>query len=251
MTLRRPAAHLRRAPGWRRSGDESCWERLIAEGGDFASASQPTRTPRPRSAIEGGQLDNWLEHLQRMQSNLLRSPDPEQVPAFNNQTASIPSVHQEPIGYPWKQQGIPTFSGGSSSCGSPGLYQSSLGSYESLQTGIFCPGERRGNWERAHIKQAPKTEKTQLSYLAPVKIGWLPIQRKVTVAYKQSQFLDHCVGQVMPNNVFIILYIQICIYMLKISSPTNLYSFSYFFNRIALEYFFSLKLLVQICAEQF
>lgn len=252
MTLRRPAAHLRRAPGWRRSGDESCWEGLVAEGGDFASASRPTRTPRPHSAIEGGQLDSWLEHLQRMQSSLLRSPDHDQVLAFNNRTASIPALHKEPTGHPWKQQGIPTFSGGSSSCGSPGLYQSSLGSQESLKTGIFCPRERRGSWERAHIKQVPKTEKTQLSYLAPVKIGWLPIQRKVTVACKQSQFLDHCVGQVIPNKVFTILYIQICVYVLKVGSPANLYVVSDFFT-LSLEHwiiFFS-EITCTDFAEQF
>ncbi|XP_051274400.1 (E2-independent) E3 ubiquitin-conjugating enzyme FATS isoform X2 [Dicentrarchus labrax] len=168
MTLRRPAAHLRRAPGWRRSGDESYWESSIAEGEVLPRVSRPPRPPRPQSAIEGGQLDGWLEHLQRMQSDLLRAPVQDQVPAFNDRTTSMPALDKEPTGRAWRQLGIPSFS-----------------------------RDRRGNWERAHIMQAPGKEQAQLSYLAPVKIGWLPIQRKVMMAdaSKQSQCLDHSAGQ--------------------------------------------------------
>lgn len=206
MTLRRPAAPVGRAPCWRRSGDESYWESLIAEGEGFPRVSRPPRLPRPQSAIEGGQLDGWLEHLQRMQSDLLRAPVHDQVPAFNDRAASTPALHKEPSAHAWRQTGSPSFSRGSSSCGSPRLCQSSLGSQESLQTVSFSPPERRGSWERAHIMQAPRKEQTQLSCLAPVKIGWLPIQRRVTGAdaCKQSQSLDHSAGQVkhvMPNKV--------------------------------------------------
>lgn len=194
MTLRRPAAHLRRAPAWRRSGDESYWESLIAEGEVLPHVSRPQRAPRPQSAIEGGQLDGWLEHLQRMQSDFLRAPAHDA--ALSDRTTSTPALHKEP--HARRQPGIPSFSRGSSSCGSPSLCESSLGSQESLQTGFFSPPERRGSWERAHITQAPSKEEAQLSYLAPVKIGWLPIQRRVMVAdaCNQSQFLDHTGGQV-------------------------------------------------------
>ncbi|TKS89773.1 hypothetical protein D9C73_023901 [Collichthys lucidus] len=194
MTLRRPAAHLRRAPGWRRSGDESYWESLLAEGEVLPPVSRPPRTPRPQSAIEGGQLDDWLKHLQRMQCDLLGAPVHDQVPAFNDRTTSMPVLNKEPA---WRQPGIPSFSRGSSSCGSPSRCESSLGSQESLQTGFLSPPERRGSWERAHIMQAPKKEQTELSYLAPVKIGWLPIQRRVMMAdtCNQSQLLDHSAGQ--------------------------------------------------------
>lgn len=199
MTLRRPAAHLRRAPGWRRSGDESYWESVISEGDVLPCVSRPARAPRPQSAIEGGQLDGWLEHLQRMQSDLLRAPVHNQVPAFNDRTTSMPVLNKEPTGRAWRQPGIPSFSRGSSSCGSPSLCESSLGSQESIQTGLFSPPERRGSWERAHIMQAPRKEEAQLSYLAPVKIGWLPIQRRVMMvadACNQNQFSDHSAGQV-------------------------------------------------------
>lgn len=197
MTLRRPAAPVRRAPCWRRSGDESYWESVIAEGADIPGVSRP-RLPRPQSAIEGGQLDGWLEQLQRMQSDLLRAPVHDRDPGFSDRTTSMPALHKEPSGQAWRQTGAPSFSRGSSSCGSPRLCQSSLGSQESLQTVSFCPPERRGSWERAHIMQAPGKEQTRLSCLAPVKIGWLPIRRRVTGldACKQSQFLEPSAGQV-------------------------------------------------------
>lgn len=198
MTLRRPAAHLRRAPSWRRSGDESYWESLISEGEVLPSVSRPPRTTRPQSAIEGGQLDAWLEHLQRMQNDLI-APIHDQVPAFGDRTTSMPGLNKQQSGRAWRQQGIPSFSRGSSSCGSPSLYESSLGSQESLQTGFLSPLERRESWERAHIMQAPRKEQAQLSYLSPVKIGWLPVQRKVMMVSdtcNQSQFSDHSAGQV-------------------------------------------------------
>lgn len=201
MTLRRPAAHLRRAPSWRRSGDESSWESLIPEGEALPRVSRPQRAPRPQSTIEGRQLDGWLEHLQRIESELLRAPVHDPVPAFSDRTTSMPALHKEQTGRAWRQPGIPSFSRGSSSCGSPSLCESSLGSQESLQSGYFSPPERRGSWERAQMKQAPRKEQAQLSSLAPVKIGWLPIQRRVMmVADNQNQALDHSAGQVKHIN---------------------------------------------------
>ncbi|XP_042364156.1 (E2-independent) E3 ubiquitin-conjugating enzyme FATS [Plectropomus leopardus] len=199
MTLRRPAAHLRRAPSWRRSGDESYWESLIPEGEILPRVSRPHHAPRPQSAIEGRQLDGWLEHLQRIESELLRAPVHDQVPAFSDRTTSMPALDKEPTGRAWREPGIRSFSRGSSSCGSPSLCDSSLGSQESLQTGFLPHPERRGGWERAHMMQTPKKEQAQLSNLAPVKIGWLPIQRRVMMvgdACNQNQFLDHSAGQV-------------------------------------------------------
>lgn len=110
----------------------------------------------------------------------------------------MPALHKEPTRRAWRQPGIPSFSRGSSSCGSPSLCESSLGSQESLQTGFYSPPEHRGGWERAHIMQAPSKEQAELSYLAPVKIGWLPIQRRVVVAGagNQRQSPDHSAGQV-------------------------------------------------------
>ncbi|CAJ1080240.1 (E2-independent) E3 ubiquitin-conjugating enzyme FATS [Xyrichtys novacula] len=194
MTFRRPAAHLRRAPSWRKSGDEYSWESLISDGEVLPRSSHPTRPTRPQSAIEGGHLDGWLEHLQRMQSGFLRTQVRDQLPAFNDRTTSMPALDKETTRRSW----APSFSRGSSSCGSPSFCESSLGSQESLQTGFYSRPERRGSWEKAHIMQVPKKEQAHLSSIAPVRIGWLPIQRKVVMAEtrKQNQQWDHSASQV-------------------------------------------------------
>ncbi|XP_034426752.1 (E2-independent) E3 ubiquitin-conjugating enzyme FATS isoform X1 [Hippoglossus hippoglossus] len=200
MSLRRPAANLRRAPGWRKSGDESCWESLISEGEYLAHVSRPPCTRRrPQSAIEGRQLDGWLEHLQMMQSDPLRAPVHDHVPVFNARTTSMATLDREQAGRTWRPRGTPSYSRASSSCGSPSLCESSLGSQESLRTGVFPSPERRGSCERVHIMQAPRKEQAQLSYVAPVKIGWLPIQRRVMMVadacQNQNQLLDPAAGQ--------------------------------------------------------
>lgn len=213
MALRRPAAHVRRAPGWRRSGDESCWESLILEDVLTPVARFP-RAPRPQSAIEGGQLDDWLEHMHRMQSNLLTTTVHGQGPVFNNRNTSMPAFDKEATEHAWRQLGIPSFSrGSSSSCGSSSQCGSSLSSQESLQTGPFHPPECRGSSERAHIVQAARKEQPKVSSLAQVKIGWLPIQRRVMMvadACKQNQGLDQSAGQVKyitkHNNIKQIIY---------------------------------------------
>lgn len=166
----------------------------MAEEGEFSSIYRPPRAARPQSAIEGGQLDSWLKHLQRMQNELLRVQD--QVP-----------VLKEPTGHGSKQ----TFSGSSSSCGSPRL-QSSYGSRESLQTGQLSPPERQGSWEKARITQVGEREQAQLSCIAPVKIGWLPIQRRVTAAAdsKHRQFLDNSASQVKHLNKSFFFHFIVC-----------------------------------------
>nr|XP_020460765.1 uncharacterized protein LOC109962936 isoform X2 [Monopterus albus] len=196
MTLRRPAAHLRRATARRRSGDESYGESLISEGNILTRVSQPPRTPRPQSAPEGGHLDGWVEHLPR---DLLRVPLHNQVPVFNDRTVSMPGLATEPTGHPWTQLWIPSFSRDLSSCGSPSLCETSLGSQESFHMQIFPPPECRGSWERVHILQAPRKEQPEISHLFPVKSGWLPVQRRVMMvagACNQNQFLDPSAGQV-------------------------------------------------------
>lgn len=205
MALRRPAAHVRKAPAWRRSGYESTWESLIEEEGrkEVPGDGCPPRSLRPQSAIEGGQLDSWLEHLQRMQKELLRVQD--QVPAL-----------KEPTERAWKQ----TCSGGSSSCGSPGP-QSSYGSQDSLQTTGFSPPECEGSWERAYITQAASKEQAQISCVAPVKIGWLPIQRRVTVAAdsKHREFLDSSAGQVKWLKQYVFIKTEGCPPKCPLTSP--------------------------------
>lgn len=188
MTLRGPAAPLRKAQSWRRSGDESFWESLVSE----PPVPRPPRGARPQSAIEGGQLDGWLEQLRRIQRE---PPVHDQVAPFNDYTSSLPNLDKESPGRPWKQKGAIPSSRGSSSGGSPSLCDSSLSSQESLQTGLLSPPERRESWERAHISQAPKKEQTRVSFLTPVKIGWLPIRRKAMMLEEQGRNADSA-GQV-------------------------------------------------------
>nr|XP_057917800.1 (E2-independent) E3 ubiquitin-conjugating enzyme FATS [Doryrhamphus excisus] len=172
MTLRRPAAHL--PTGWRRSGDES----MSSKGGSLSYLS------RPRSALEGRQLDNWLQHLHRMQS------DHNPTPASSNRTT--PTLDREPSGQTCRPYRSPSFSGVSSPCGSQ--WGSLVGSQDSLQSEFFVPVGRRGSLERVHIMQTPKKEQSQVSCLAPVKTGWLPIQKRVMMvedARNQGQMSTH------------------------------------------------------------
>ncbi|XP_028331189.1 (E2-independent) E3 ubiquitin-conjugating enzyme FATS [Gouania willdenowi] len=186
MALRTPSATFRRSPVWRRSGDESHWDSFISETERErpTSVSQPSRRPRPQSAIEGRHLATWLEHLQTMQSKI-KTPVDNKAPYLNDQTRAV--QNKDPSGHVWKQK-----------CRSSSLYdtsslcESSFSSQDSLRTGFFCPPRQRGSWERAHFLQTPRKERAQVSDLAPVQTGWLPVQRKVMVAdtSKQNQFLD-------------------------------------------------------------
>lgn len=158
--------------------DQSYWDGLLAEREDLAVVPRPARPPRPRSAIEGGQLDHWLEHLQRLQKDLLRDPGHDKRGGSRSWRSST---------------GNPPSSRDSSTYGSV----SSPGSQESLQSAPLSP-ERRGSWDRARIMHTPVKERAQLCSLPPVKIGWLPIQRRVTVggAPKSIQGMEHPAGQV-------------------------------------------------------
>ncbi|XP_047232385.1 (E2-independent) E3 ubiquitin-conjugating enzyme FATS isoform X2 [Girardinichthys multiradiatus] len=185
MTLRRPAAHPRGARDWRRSGDESSLGSFVSQEETLPRSSDFSCAPRPQSAIEGGQLDIWLEYLRTMPSKV-RSPIHN--PSFDNRTAS---EGQTP-GRAWRQTDFSS-STASSSCGS------SPSSQESLQTMWFPSPEHRRAWEKAHIMQSPSKEQAQLSCLAPVKIGWLPIQRRAMLvgnACSQKQHLNTSSGQV-------------------------------------------------------
>ncbi|XP_058477619.1 (E2-independent) E3 ubiquitin-conjugating enzyme FATS [Solea solea] len=194
MTFRRPAAHLQKAPGRRRSGDESCWESLISEGELVPHVPGPPRTRRPQSATEAGQLDKWLKHLQVMRGDPLGAPAPDHVPGVTARSASMTTLDNEQTGRTWRHQGIPPCRRGSSSNGTPSLCGSSFGSQDSLVTGVSSSSERRGSCERVHIIQTARKEHTQVSCLTPVKTRWLPIQRKVMTAAELN--LDQSVGQV-------------------------------------------------------
>ncbi|KAM9558704.1 uncharacterized protein ACWYII_009708 [Salvelinus alpinus] len=151
------------------------------------------RTPRPQSAIEGGSqnLDRLLQELERMENGrYFGNPDrvrrdQAQAP-FYDRTASMPTLHKEPVGSGLRHhyQGLPSSPSlcsrdrDLSPCGTPSLCDSSLGSQESLRAGLSSAPDHNGSWERAIIKQAPGKEEAKLSSLTPVRVGWLPIQRR-------------------------------------------------------------------------
>lgn len=184
MALHRSAAHQRRA---QRSGDDIYWE---AESSP--QVSHPS--PRPQSALEGRQLDTWLEHLHS-----------KVRPSSCN--SSVTGLDKEPT---WRRSSYPSFSAGLSSCGSSSVCESSPSSQDSPQAGILSPSERRGSWEKAHIMWSPKKEQTQLGYLAPVKIGWLPIRRRVMVANACShKGLDNSAGQVRNKPSYCLFFLHV------------------------------------------
>ncbi|CAB1343998.1 unnamed protein product [Coregonus sp. 'balchen'] len=143
------------------------------------------RTPRPQSAIEGGSqnLDRWLRELERMENGrYFGNPDrvqrdQAQAP-FYDRTASMPTLHREPVGSGLRHhyQGLPSSSSlcsrnrDLSPCGTPSLCDSSLGSQESLRAGLSSAPDHRGSWERAIIKQASGNEQAKLSSLTPVRL---------------------------------------------------------------------------------
>ncbi|XP_028991391.1 (E2-independent) E3 ubiquitin-conjugating enzyme FATS [Betta splendens] len=122
------------------------------------------RAPRPRSAVDGRQLDAWLEHPRGLRGDPPAGPGPRAA---------------------WPP-GTPPLGGRSSSCGSC----TQCGSLESLHSGLLAPPEARGSWERARLVQAARKQQPQISGLSQVRTGWLPVQSRVTVVS------DPSVGQV-------------------------------------------------------
>ena len=204
MAVRRPAGHLRRAAGWRSSGDETYWEGLKSEVEVVPCGTPTQHVLQPQSAIEGAQKDAWMQQLGRMQCCHSGGPACYPMGPFYNKNASLPSLSTEQLGsFPQSSyQGVPYMNSGDlSSRGIPSMCDiSPAGSQGSLKDEPFHNPERRGSWEKASIKQAPGKEQAKLSSLAPVRIGWLPIQRNITVADSpgQNSYLENPVSQVRP-----------------------------------------------------
>ncbi|KAL7869566.1 hypothetical protein AOLI_G00135540 [Acnodon oligacanthus] len=168
-------SHLRWTPEWRRSGDESYWE------GQVAQADRPPHAARPQSCIEGRLMDDWLHTLEMLQAH----PVQQQVPVFVDRTASMPvlpnkmvtgSLNYPSCPYFQKREWTPSISR------SPG--DSSLDSLDSLDSGL-------DTHHKAQIKVAPSAQKPKLCRLAPVRIGWLPLQRHVVMTSSPNTAHHH------------------------------------------------------------
>ncbi|KAL0964776.1 hypothetical protein UPYG_G00328770 [Umbra pygmaea] len=143
-------------------------------------------TPRPQSFVEGGghNLDQWLQELESVRdgsyfgnSKLVQASD---------RRSSMPSLHREHDGSRLNHQHHPGLTSSSNSsqhqgrsfCNTPSLCDSFLGNHESLGVGWSSASDKSGSWERANIRQAPGKEQAELSSLSPVRVGWLPVQRR-------------------------------------------------------------------------
>lgn len=132
----------------------------------MVQVNRPPDGARRQSCIEGGAADKWLQTLERLQSRPLQ----RQIPQFVDKTLSMPSLSNDmtrlcPPSFQRRQQ---------TSSVSPSLYESSVGSLDSMETN---GGSDRRN--TVHIKPSPSTERAKFCSLAPVRFGWLPIQRHV------------------------------------------------------------------------
>ncbi|KAA0724908.1 Centrosomal protein C10orf90 [Triplophysa tibetana] len=147
---------LRRSSSWRSPKEPGYCE------GPVAQVNRPCRAARPQSCIEYGTADKWLQTLERIQSRPLYR---EKTP-FVDRTVSMPALPNEMTGGNSGIKRTPRV------C--PSLGESSVGSLEFLET--------RGRSERSnsvHVKPSPSTERAQFCSLAPVRFGWLPIERHV------------------------------------------------------------------------
>ncbi|KAK1794233.1 hypothetical protein P4O66_011124, partial [Electrophorus voltai] len=166
---------LHASPAWRRSGDKSYWESLVAQ------VYGPPRAACPQS--EGEHTDNWLVALEQPQAH----PTQPQLPAFAKQTAPMPALlnvtgteSSHHLDYPNShcRERLPSLT--------PSLGESTLGSLESLesQSGL----ESR---EKAQIKPGPSTQKAKLCCLAPVQMAWLPLRRRVVMNDSSNHACGH------------------------------------------------------------
>ncbi|XP_016371859.1 uncharacterized protein LOC107711383 [Sinocyclocheilus rhinocerous] len=144
---------LRRSSSWRRPGERGYYE------GPAAQVNEPPCGARPLSCIEGGRMDKWLQTLERLQSRWLQN----QIPQFADRTVSMPVLPNE-------------------TAGSNPLCPDVSSLRRRNQTPSVCPSvceSSSSSLESVHIKAAPAAERAQFCALAPVRFGWLPIQRHV------------------------------------------------------------------------
>ncbi|XP_042624034.1 uncharacterized protein LOC122147075 isoform X2 [Cyprinus carpio] len=144
---------LRRSSSWRRPGERGYYE------GPAVQVNEPPRGARPLSCIEGVRMDKWLQMLERLQSRRLQY----QIPPFVDRTVSMPVFTNEMAG---SNPLCPDVSSLHRRNQTPSVFPSVCESSSS-------------SLESVHIKAAPAGENAQFCALAPVRFGWLPIQRHV------------------------------------------------------------------------
>ncbi|MCI4384512.1 hypothetical protein PGIGA_G00039580 [Pangasianodon gigas] len=139
-----------KSESWRRqpmpqsqAGQDSMSHIAWRRSGDESSRDRPPRAARPHSCIEGRLKDEWLQTFNNLQTTDIQ----QQLPPYLQKNDTPRSV-------------------------SPSLVARSLSSLESLYSGLESK-------ERVQIKTGPSTQRAKVCCLAPVRIGWLPLQRHV------------------------------------------------------------------------
>ncbi|RXN38937.1 centrosomal C10orf90 -like protein [Labeo rohita] len=165
---------LRRSSSWRRPGERGYYE------GPAAQVNEPPRRARPLSCIEGGRMDKWLQTLERLQSRQLQN----QIPPFADRAVSMPFLQNE--------------------MAESNLLCPDVSSFRRKdQTPSVCPSvceSFSSSLESVHIKAAPAAERAEFCALAPVRFGWLPIQRRVILTDISDKSHDKSRCQVRKNN---------------------------------------------------
>lgn len=135
---------------WRRqpmpqslSGQNGTSHMAWRSSGDESSWNRSPCAARPHSCIEGRLKDEWLQTLHDLQTCSIQ----QQLPPYLQKNDTSQSV-------------------------SPSLVASSRSSLESLYSGPE-------NKERVQIKTGPSTQRAKVCCIAPVRVGWLPLQRHV------------------------------------------------------------------------
>ncbi|XP_028826258.1 (E2-independent) E3 ubiquitin-conjugating enzyme FATS isoform X2 [Denticeps clupeoides] len=180
--------HMDQPSGWRRGDvDLSHWTDLNEETlKREAQYRQPTcQGLRPASCTEGGgKLDTWLQQLNKMWRRRHSgggSMDDRDIcvhmPPFSDRTMSMPVLHNEamvPAGpsYHHPTRHSKDFTSGKSHS----LTETPPGSTEALWS-----MESSGSTEMVHITKTHRVEQPRICSLTPVRIGWLPVQRRLMV----------------------------------------------------------------------
>ncbi|XP_076154948.1 (E2-independent) E3 ubiquitin-conjugating enzyme FATS [Alosa pseudoharengus] len=213
--------HLFRAPDWRRrAGEWSHWGGLgegSRESGLPPHRQQTARTQharRPASCIEGARgMDGWLQQLEEMQrrrssaagvgaglGGYSSGSGVPLVPPLSDRTVSMPVLPDEPAaGRFIRHTASPSslYSEDLLLSLTDSLSATPLGSDESL-----WPPDGAGSSETVSIRETPRAEYTSMSSLTAVKIGWLPIQRRLVVENATSHtHQPHTATQSAPCQV--------------------------------------------------
>lgn len=123
----------------RRAGQDSTSDIAWRRLRDETMWNRPSLAARPHSCIEGRLKDEWLQSFNNLQTN--------ELPLYLQKRDTPRSK-------------------------SPSLVGSSRSSLESLYSGLESKG-------RVQIKTGPNTQRVKVCCLAPVQIGWLPLERHV------------------------------------------------------------------------